>query len=266
MPLYERINAVVSLTLIGLAFYFILEFPVQAVIVPLPDVPFVLNTPRQWLMTVLLGALVMAGTDTVIRAHPRLASVRLSYLATFWMLPGLLVILATQALRLAPDLLTWAIALVGVGVALWLTIITAFDRVAPSSRWAEIWEQLVGYGLALGSFVLIYQSSAVGTPGIVGNALVSLMVALSLLRQHPPLTPKVWLFAGVIGLAMGQITWALNYWRVDAWTAGLLLLLLLTVAITVARQHLSGTLRPRTLWELAGVTAMALLVIFYGLA
>ena len=94
MPAYERINAVVSLTLIGLALYFVLDFPRQITTLMLFGSPLEVDSPRQWLMALLLGGLAMAGSDAVMRTHAELPSRRLSYLATFWTLPGLLVILA----------------------------------------------------------------------------------------------------------------------------------------------------------------------------
>jgi hypothetical protein len=214
MPAYERINAVVSLTLIGLALYFVLDFPRQVTTFTLFGTPLEVDSPRQWLMVVLLGGLAMAGTDSVVRVHPELSTRRLGYLATFWTLPGLLVILATQTLGLAPSPLAWAVGLVIVGLLLWLTINTEFQQVAPG------------------------------------------------LRQSPVDIGKTWLFATVIGLSMGQVTWALNYWRTGALNAGLLLFLIFYVMVGVAQQQLFGTLTRRTLWEFGTIALVALLVIF----
>ena len=72
MPAYERINAVVSLTLIGLALYFVLDFPAQTVTFTLFGSPLDIESPRQWLMVLLLGGMAATGTDAVIRAHPGL--------------------------------------------------------------------------------------------------------------------------------------------------------------------------------------------------
>jgi len=76
------------------------------------------------------------------------------------------------------------------------------------------------------------------------------------------LTAKTWLFAAVISLSMGQITWTLNYWRVSALTDGFLLLLIFYVLVGLAQQQLLGKLSRRALWEFGSVVAVALLVIF----
>ena len=265
MPIYERISVVVSLTLIGLALYFVLLFPAQPVTFTLFATPLTLTSPQQWLMMVLLAVLVMAGTDTVVRAHPGLPDRRLSYLATFWMLPGLVVILATQTLGLAPTPVIWGIGLAGVGLLLWLTIIAEF-RQAPGdlspAHWSNLWRQFAGYGLALAFFVVIYQTRSRSALSATGVLLVSSMIALALLRQSPVATTKTWLLAGVIGLILGQITWAMNYWRTGTLAVSLLLLLIFYILTGLARRQFNDSLSRRTLWEFGAVAAVGLFVIF----
>lgn len=265
MPVYERISAVVSLTLIGLVLYFVLEFPTQAAALTLFGSPLALSAPRQWLMAILLGGLAMAGSDAIMRDHPALPDRRLSYLATFWMLPGLLVIVASQTLGLAPNTEAWVAGLVGVGLLLWLTIIAGFRQLSPGSsgyRWSRLWEQLMGYGLALTLFIAIYHPRSRGALSASAILLVSAMIALALLRQKPPLISKTWLFAAIIGLSLGQITWALNYWRTSSLQAGLLLLLIFYILVGLAQQSLLGALSRRALWEFGAVAVVALLIIF----
>jgi hypothetical protein len=263
MPVYERISAVVSLTLIGLALYFVLEFPRQVASFTLLDSPLALISPRQWLMTFLLAGLAMAGADAVIRSHPTLTDLRTAYLATFWTLPGLLVITATQTLGLAPNTVAWAVGLVGVGLLLWLTILAEYRQVSPDAtlRWPRLWQQLVGFGVALPLFVVIYYTRSRSALSATGIMLVSGMVGLALLRYSSKSLFKTWLFAAVIGLSLGQVTWALNYWRIGALQAGLILLLVLYVLLGLAQQQLLGSLSRRALVEFGAVALVALAVI-----
>jgi len=261
MSVYERISAVVSLTLIGLALYFVLKFPAQTTTVSLFATPLSLAAPRQWLLAVLLAGLAMAGTDTVIRAHPKLSDRRLSYLASFWMLPGLLVILATQTLGLASTPLYWGIGLAAVGLLLWLTIFAEYQDIS-QKRWAYLWRQFSGYALALALFLVIYYTRSRSALSATVVYLVSGMISLSLLRQAPGSISKTWLFAAIIGLILGQITWALNYWQASTLSVGLLLLLLFYVLTGLAQQYMAYKLSRRSLWEFGGVAVVALLVIF----
>ncbi|GIK41248.1 MAG: hypothetical protein BroJett011_50810 [Chloroflexota bacterium] len=265
MLVYERVSVVVSLTLIGLTLYFVLAFPAETAAFTILGSPLTLDSPRQWLVALLLGGLAMAGADAVMRIHPALTTRRLSYLATFWMLPGLLVFLATQTLGLAPNPVTWAVGLMVTGLLLWLTIIAEFwqIRTNPSQRyrWAYVWQQFIGYTMALLFFIIIYRTRSRSAISATGIMLVSGMIAVALLRQRHAIA-KTWLFAGIIGLSLGQITWALNYWRIGALTAGLLLLLIFYVLVGLAQQQLVGKLSHRALWEFGSIAVVAVLVIF----
>ena len=181
------------------------------------------------------------------------------------MLPGLLVFLATQTLGLAPNPVAWAVGLVVTGLLLWLIIMAEFWQIRTDSsqryRWAYVWQQFMGYTMALLFFIIIYRTRSRSAISATGIMLVSGMVALALLRQRNAIA-KTWLFAGIIGLSLGQITWALNYWRIGALTAGLLLLLIFYVLVGLAQQQLVGKLSHRALWEFGSIAVVALLVIF----
>lgn len=265
MLVYERMSAVVSMTLISLALYFVLNFPLQVTGVTLFGSPLTVNAPRQWLMVALLGGLAMSGANAVIRLHPRLTTHRLSYMATFWPLPGLLVILATQTLGLAPSPWIWGVSLAVVGLLLWFLILAEFHLVSaapPAPFWPRLCQQFLGYGLALAFFVIIYQTRSRSALSATSILLISSLVTLALLRQRPEAIAKTWLFAVVIGLCLGQVTWALNYWHAAALNAGLLLFLTFYILVGLAQQQLLGTLSRRVLWEFGTVALVMLVVIF----
>jgi hypothetical protein len=264
MRAYERINAVVSLTLIGLTLYFVLEFPQQVAAFTLFGSPLELESPRQWLMVVLLAGVAMAGTDAVILAHPELPTRRLIYRAMFWALPGLLVVLATQTLGLAPGPIVWAGGLAMAGVLLWFTIYTEYRQLAPDGGpqlGLRLWRQFIGYAVILSLFILIYQTRSRSAISATSVMVVSAIGALGLLGYDPKQVSKIWLFAAVVGLGLGQITWALNYWRTGALNAGLLLFLIFYVLVGLSQQQLAGTLSQRSLWEYGAIASVALVVI-----
>jgi hypothetical protein len=261
MPVHERISAVVSITLFGRALYFVLDYPLQATGLTVLGSPLGIDTPSRWLMILLLGALAVAGMDGIIRALVTPAGRRFGYIATFWPLPGLLVVLATQTLGLAASSVVWAASLITTGVLLWLTIAAEVALLTPGELWPRWWRQFIGYTIALLFFIVIYYARSRSAISATAIALVAGLIALSLLRQSPEQVSRPWLLAGVVGLSLGQFTWALNYWQVGALNAGLLLFLLFYLLIGVAQQHLQGTLSRRSLWEFGTVTALALLVI-----
>jgi hypothetical protein len=131
-----------------------------------------------------------------------------------------------------------------------------------SFSWARLWQPFMSYGLALGLFIAIYHPRFRGALSATGILLISGMLALPLLRHKPETISRTWLFAAIIGLSLGQITWALNYWRASTLHAGLLLLLVFYVLVGLAQQQLQAALSRRTLWEFGIISFVALLVIF----
>ncbi len=264
MPVYERISALVSLTLLGLVAYSLIELPSRAIQLTLLGSPLTLVISQWWLMALLLGGLAATGTRAVVYAHPSLPRRAPGYALTFWVLPGLLVILATLLLyRLAPAIGWWLAGIGGAGLLLWLVVLAEYHTIDPRDPWYELsrlWLNVVAYGLAFGFFVVIYQTRARSILSATEVLLVSGLLAAPLLRAGLSQVPRTWLFAGIAALVMGQSTWALNFWRIPPLAAGLCLLLVFYVTTGLAQQQLLGRLTRRAMVEFAVVTAAGLLV------
>jgi len=265
MPIYERTSILVSLTLLGLATYFLIELPGRAIELTLFGSPLTLVVSQRWLMALLLGGLAATGTRAIVYAHPILPRRPSGYAITFWMLPGLLVILATLWLALlAPALGWWAVGMVATGIMLWFVVLAEYHTIDPrDARYelAHLWLNLVTFGVAAGFFIVIYQTRARSVLTATGVLLVSGLLAASLLRAGPAQTGRTWLFAGMAGLVLGQSTWALNFWRVPAPTAGLWLLLIFYLFTGLAQQQVLGRLTRRSLAEFVVVAAVGLFII-----
>ena len=76
-------------------------------------------------------------------------------------------------------------------------------------------------------------------------------------------TRRVWLYAGVVGLCMGELTLALNYYLLDVRVAGGLMLLAFYVLTGLAQQHLWQRLTRRVVYEYIAITAGGLAVLAY---
>lgn len=265
MPVYERINVVVSLALVGLALYFVLAFPVDQFSFNLFGSPVGVTSTWRWLMVILLTGLAMAGADAVMELQPALASRQLGNRAAFWTLPGLVIIFATQTLGLTPDPITWAVSLIITGVLLWLTLLAQFQQgSSEAGGWSGWWQQIIGYGLAAGLFILIFYTRQRAILSAGSIFLVSLLVSLPLLRASSPAGPtRIWLPALVISLGMAQISWALTYWRAASLQIGLLLVLVLYILIGLTQQYLLNSLTRRAVWEFGLVAAVVIGLIIY---
>jgi hypothetical protein len=124
MPIYERISAVVSLTLLGLIAYFLIELPSRVIELVVWGSPLTLVVSQWWLLALLLGGLAATGARAVVYAHPGLPRHVPGYAPAFWMLPGLLVILATLWLTLLASALDWWLAGIAIiGLLLWFVVL-----------------------------------------------------------------------------------------------------------------------------------------------
>ena len=70
-------------------------------------------------------------------------------------------------------------------------------------------------------------------------------------------------YGGIIGLVLGQVTWALNYWVLPGLTGGLLLLLIFYLLVGIAQQGLQDRLTARVMWEFVvfGLIAVTLIAL-----
>lgn len=119
----------------------------------------------------------------------------------------------------------------------------------------------LAYLLAFALFVLIYQTRTRSLVTATLTLLIATVLAIDLLGVAGIQVKRLLPFAGIVGLIVGESTWALNYWQVSAWVAGLLLLLILYVSINVAHQHLLERLTPSALVEFMAVTVAVLIVV-----
>jgi hypothetical protein len=117
------------------------------------------------------------------------------------------------------------------------------------------------YVLAAVVFVLIYSAKARSLLSATGVTLVSTLLALELLRGAGRDFAHTALYALIAGLITGEIIWAMNYWRIQGVTGGLILLLGFYVASGLANQQLQGRLTRRVLLEYGIVALIGLMVL-----
>jgi Protein of unknown function (DUF5656) len=266
MTVYERTSLLVSLTLLGLVALFLIELPSRAIELTLFGSPLTLTVSQTWLMALLLGGLAATGTSAIVHTHPALTRRAPGYyVVTFWVLPGLLVILATLWLPwLVSALVWWTAGLAITGLLLWFVVLAEYHTLDPRDphyEVAHLWLNLVTYVVAFGFFVVIYQTRDRSALSATEVMLVSGLLAGSLLRAGPTQAGRTWLFAAMVAAVLGQGTWALNYWRALPSTAGLWLLLVFYLLTGMAQQQLLGRLTRRALAEFAAVATVGLCAI-----
>ena len=124
---------------------------------------------------------------------------------------------------------------------------------------------LVAYLLALVFFTSIYQTRLRSLVTATSTTVIATLISLSILSDEEKPLRQIALYAGLIGLLLGETTWALNYWRANVLTVGVLLMLLFYVLIGITREHMRDELDRRVLIEFLGVAALGMwIVIRFG--
>jgi hypothetical protein len=273
IPCYERASVFVSLIVLGLAFLPEIELPTRTFSFYVLGSLASVRLSVTWLMAALLASLACTGTDSLVRSHPLIRRGESRYTFAFWALPGLSVVAATLLLPLAPNgtvaplrsywlgsLALTALLLLLIAVAQYHTV----DPTDPGYRLARLALNIFVYLVALGLFTLIYGSKARSLLSATTTAVVGSLLALELLRGVHRNLRLTGLYALITGLALGEITWALNYWTAGRLTGGLLLLLIFYLVTGLSREGLLRRLNRRALVEFALVALVGLgLIIKY---
>jgi hypothetical protein len=272
----DRASVLVWVVLMGLAAQRLLTLPTTAFTASVLGSPITLTVTTNTILGMVLAGLVATGAEAVVRTHPLNTSRfevesggdRLGHHWMFWTLPIALIIVALLLLPVAPSGLYWLLGLILTGVALGFSmagIYYTIDPFAVGYRRARLGMNALAYGIALVLFLVVYRTRVRSIVSATEVTLLSALLALELLRgsQRPLLL--VTLYAGIAGLVLGEATWALNYWRLDSLTGGLVLLLFFYDVVGLAQNALQGRLNRRVLLEF-GLISMAALAMMWKFA
>ncbi|MBI2940076.1 MAG: hypothetical protein HYY04_06510 [Chloroflexi bacterium] len=170
---------------------------------------------------------------------------------TYWTLPTLLVLGAALFLRL-PLFTTGPALATGLVVTAALLLVVLHAERYQAGR-APFSAEFISYIVAFMLYSAIYAPRTRSLYSATTIAVVTALLTVELLRRSIRSERQVWLYAGVVGLLLGELTWALNYWAVSTMTGGLLLLLAFYALIGLIPHGLDGRLARQVGFELAVV-------------
>ena len=182
----------------------------------------------------------------------------------FWILPGVMTGLSALLLAQIHSWPLWVGGLLLTGIGVSLAISAEYSSVCPDASGyptARLALNMLAYLLVFVLFTIVYQSRTRSLVTATLTLLAAALLALDLLTVADAPLRRVLPFAGIVGLIVGQSTWALNYWQISAWAGGLLLLLIFYITVNTAHQHLLERLRVSTLVEFAVVTVAVLAIV-----
>lgn len=263
----DRISVVTWLIVFGMGLSLLYTMPSAQITFRALGSPVSIPLTKTLVTAGFLALLAATGTDSIIRVHPRFMAARRSFWRTwpFWTLPMALVIIAAYVLPIVTSGLVRVLALLIGGGLLGLAFFSLYatiERGQSGFRRARFMLDALAYGSALLLFLFVYQTRTRSLLSGTLIAMTAVLLAVEILRSttNQPLT--VLTYGLIVGLVLGQVTWALNYWSsLNDLTGGLLLLLIFYLLVGIAQQGLQNRLTPRVLFEFAIFALVALLLI-----
>jgi len=260
---YQRTGILLSLLLLGLALSCFIRLPTNIVSFVALGSPTTLHISASWIMGGILFLLTIAGVYSLVHFQEEKGSSL--YSLAFAGLPSVVILVAFFFLRLLADRLFFVLGLASAGLLLALILVGQYHTMGErDSLWARWALHVVVYGTAIFFYVLIYGLRSRSLLSATGVLLVSGALALELLRGDWS-ARRTWLYTLVVGLTMGEVVWALNYWGISALAGGSLLFLTFYLLTGLARQYLEGFIVKRVVVEYALIAALgvAFLILYF---
>ncbi len=260
----DRLSVLLAVLMLGNVLFQFIELPGQVYRLQALGSPLEIHASETLLLITLMIGLACTGTSLVLHDHPLLIEHPERSAAITWILPGVMAGLSGYLLSMAPTLSIWFGGLIVFVIAIGLTVSAEHAAVhpdAPNYAVARLALNVLAYLMAFVLFVIIYQTRTRSLVTATLTLIIATILALDLLSVADVQMRRLLPFAGIVGLIIGESTWALNYWLISAWVGGLLLLLIFYICVNVAHQHLLERLGMPTLVEFAAVTVSVLLVV-----
>jgi hypothetical protein len=220
-------------------------------------------------MVAFVVGLVITGIHSLFRLHPSCRQGQVRHTFMLWILPGLTVLTSGVLLARTESIQTWLLSMIG-GIVLLGVVITIEFRSLDSAELAQPQAQLSAtvfiYLLAFILLMLVYATRARTLLVAPLTFVVSALLAMRFFWNRVQQLGRVVLYGGVVGLVMGQVVWALNYWRITPISGGVVLLLLFYSATGITQQLLLGRMSRRVLLEYVVVALVAAAIILGLLA
>ncbi len=263
----ERLGILVSVVILAATLSATISLPSQQFVLQLFGSELSLRFSGPVQVVLLLGLAVCSGVDALVRRAPTgqlRANAPIAYRTTFYSLPTTLTLIGLVAVH---SVGWWGYQLAGaVGLGLMLAIVISMQLATHTldtagRRALRLLLNALAYALALGLYALVFGARLRSLLSGTGIMVVSGLIALELYRNNETNASRIWLYAGLTALLMGELTWALNYTALTAQVGSALLLLVFYTLTGIVQQSLWGRLDRRAMAEYGIVLAAGLIVI-----
>lgn len=222
----DRVSLLTAVFAVGMGYYLALR-PVQP-----------------WALLLLAG-LIALGMDGVIRSRPHSPFRGATDTAVFLVLPVLYTAAAGLFLRHVAEGY-WTLAAAGLAALLFgavayaeVVTVTPHDPLFLSAR---LLLNVVTYVTAFAAFAALYAHNVHLAPAALVVGFAAMLLAVEVLREAESEPGETLLHAAVIGIAVGEVRWALYFLPLDGYLAALTLLLAFYLVSELMHAHLAGRL------------------------
>ena len=225
---------------------------------------FLAIEPTQNWLLLLLAGLVALGTDAIVRTHPRARFKRLDDTALYLFAPVLL----TLSLGLFLEEVAegyWSL-LAGVGAVIPFAIVLqaeydSVDRRAGAYGGARLILNIATYVIAFLFYATIYDFDLSVLAVTFAAGVVSLLLAIEILREEALDTPRTLVYAIAIGVLLSEAALAMYFLPLEGALAAIFLLLAFYLMTGLMHNYLADRLSLRTVGEFSGIALLGLLIV-----
>jgi hypothetical protein len=216
---------------------------------------------------VLLALGVGAAAEAYARSDPAYLTAASLRPTGYWIGPALATLAGVLGAGQLP-LLDWRLAAVFAGLLVGLQLFLYESEIGAERKphWLPVAAAVAIYLVAFELLAALYGRRADHWVGTLATTLLTILLttlmALALFRTTPAPSARVWQFAAVIGLGVGEIYLALTTWQMGALLGGACLLLFFYLTSGLCQALLEETLDRRLLLEylLVGLIGGSLLL------
>ncbi len=251
----DRVHALAGILALGLTAYLAIE-PTQ-----------------NWLL-LLLCALAALGTDGVVRTHPQARFHSIDDTALFLFVP----VLFTFAVGLFLEEVVGGHLTILLGLAsavpYWFILRAEYESVNKDPRpftffrweldayeFARLILNIATYAIAFLFFATIFDFDLSLTSTAFAAGIVSLLLAIEILREEAMDTPRTVIYALAVGVLLAETAWTTHFLPFEGSPAAVFLLLAFYLMTGLMHSYLAGRLNPRTAGEFAAVAMAGLLIV-----
>ena len=222
---------------------------------------------RPWILLMVTG-LVALGTDGILRTHPSaIEQDDVAWTAPLLFLPTLLALATGLFLE---DVLTgyWAapgVVIAGsiMGAVLYAEYISV-ETYSPKYAGARFVLNLATFLTAFGFYAVVYSFDVDLVPAALTVGLVSVLLAVEVLRESEADPVRAVVFAAAVGIVAAQARWALYFLPLESYLAGVFLLLVFYLTSGLVQHHLNNDLKAPVVAEFSLISVVGVLIVTLG--